>query len=432
LKKHSVQTVDEYATSIASGGGPSEHQGCPEHNKPLEVFCATCMVLLCMTCAFLEHPKGVDHDVGDLSTMSTRMLKQLATAVVPVEQQQEKLAQAVVTVKAAKAGLAQNKKTADAAVEASAKAMRQAEVRYVARGKAAVKEVADTKNAVLDEQLLALKNAQERVAGGLQYHGYAVDPSRTPVHMLEATAALVPGLQLLAGLDHPMAPCVSANLIHAGNPAAVVSAIDALGAAVCHDTVAANCVVAGAGLEKVKVGEEAEFTVELRDGKNAALRDLLAECALAMVVVTAVARVAAADGAESGGGGRAGEGAAAAVAVAVSTTCVGGGALLTCKYTVPPPASEEGADVPDMAVEIVVQVLGQSVPRSPFSLKISPKVVLPPCQLKCYMCGKAGAVLCINEADPDRNDIHGKDGYTMACTTCVRYIGDRRYFARRA
>jgi hypothetical protein len=257
---HSVQTVDEYAASIASGGGPSAHEGCSKHNKPLEVFCATCMVPLCMTCAFLEHPKGDDHDVGDLSTMSTRMLEKLTTSVIPVEQQQEKLAQAVVTVKAVKAGLAQNKKTADAAVEASAKSMRQAEVRYVTRGKAAVKEMVDTKNAALDEQLLALKNAQERVAGGLQYHGYAVDPNRTPVHLLEATAALVPGLQLLAGLDHPMTPCVSASLIHTGNPAAVVSAIDALGAAVCHDAVASNCIVAGAGVEKARVGEEAEFT----------------------------------------------------------------------------------------------------------------------------------------------------------------------------
>jgi hypothetical protein len=222
----------------------------------------------------------------------------------------------------------------------------------------------DTKNAALDEQLLALKNAQERVAGGLQYHGYAVDPKRTPVHLLEATAALVPGLQLLAGLDHPMTPCVSASLIHTGNPAAVVSAIDALGAAVCHDAVASNCVVAGAGVERARVGEEAEFTVELRDKENAALQDLPTEAALAMVAVKAVAQVAAADG--SGGGGGSGDGTAAVIAVPVSTTCAGGGSLVTCKYTVPPDTGS-GKRV---TLDIGVHVLGQPAQGSPYKLTL--------------------------------------------------------------
>jgi hypothetical protein len=379
LKKHPVQMIDEYTASGGGGGnGSSEaYEGCSKHGKPFEVFCATCMVPLCMTCAFLDH-KGDSHDTGDLPSMATRFVQQVVASAAPIEQQQTLLDQAVVAVKAAKAGIAQTKNAADAVVEAFAKKMQQAVTRYATRGKAAVKEGADAKAAVLDEQLLVLNDARERVRGALRYHRYAVDPSRSPAHALEAVSALVPGLQLLAGLDHPMAPRVSANLIHAGNPAAIISAIEAFGSVVTHDADPSNCVVAGTGVEKAWAGEEAEFTVELRDGENVALQDLPAEAALAMVAVTAVAQVAVTDGgggAGGGGGGGAGGG-GGTVAVSVSTTCAGGGALLTCKYTVPPPTSEEDG-VPDMAVEIDIRILGQSVPRSPFQVPILSRPEIP-------------------------------------------------------
>jgi hypothetical protein len=368
LKKHPLQTIDECT------GGPSAHVGCSKHSEPFKIFCATCMVPLCSTCAVIDH-KGGSHDLRQLSTMATRFVEKLAEKAAPVEQQQAKLAEAVVKVKAVKASIATNKKAAHAVVDATEKAIRQAATRYAARSNAAVNEAAAAKNAVLDDQLVILIDAQEQVAGGLEYYEYSVDPSRPPVHLLEATAVLMPGLQLLAGLDHSVVPRVSDSLIHAGNPTGVVNSIDTLGTVVCHDAVAANCVVAGAGLDKAWVGKEVEFTVELRDGESAVLQDLPVEAALAMVAVTVVARVAAVDGgggvAGRGGRGGGGSGGYATVSVPVPTTCTVGGALLSYRYTVQLPALGVDADVPDMAVEIVVQVLGRSVPQSPFAVVAS-------------------------------------------------------------
>jgi hypothetical protein len=138
-----------------------------------------------------------------------------------------------------------------------------------------------------------------------------------------------------------------------------------------HDAAAANCIVTGAGVEHVRVGEEAAFTVELRDSHDGAMEGLPAEAATAMVSVTAVARMADA-AATSGSGGDGGGGDVSLVAVPVSTACVGGddGVLVTCKYTVPPPAAEAD-EKHDVVVDIVVQVLGQPVPQSPFAVVAS-------------------------------------------------------------
>jgi hypothetical protein len=122
------------------------------------------------------------------------------------------------------------------------------------------------------------------------------------------------------------------------------------------------------------VGEEAAFTVELRDSHNGAIDGLPAEAATAMVSVTAVTRkvAAAATSSGSGGGGGGAGGGGEPVSVPVSTACVGGddGALVTCKYTVPPPTAEADAKH-DVVVDVVVQVLGQPVPQSPFTVVAS-------------------------------------------------------------
>ena len=75
--------------------------------------------------------------------------------------------------------------------------------------------------------------------------------------------------------------------------------------------------------------------------------------------------------AEGGGGGADG---GAPVAVPVATTCVGGGALLTCTYTVAAEAAGEAeGGRSDVVVALDVQVLGQPVLQSPFAVVVAGK-----------------------------------------------------------
>jgi hypothetical protein len=167
LKKHSLQTIEHHTASGGSGGGGglSAHQGCAKHDgNPFGFFCSTCMVLLCTSCAILDHPKGDSHDVGDLATMVARFTRLLATAAAPLEQQSVALEQAMAMVEAVKGSIAQYKQAADGAVKSAAADMRRAAVRFEKRGLAASKAVADQKEAVLNEQVATLEEALRRGA----------------------------------------------------------------------------------------------------------------------------------------------------------------------------------------------------------------------------------------------------------------------------
>eukprot|EP00729_Bicosta_minor_P014696 gene14696-11793_t len=81
FKGHTVLSLGEY---LASSASPGDHGGaapiftCKKHvGKPLEVFCETCCMLICLKCAVLDH-KGNECVIGDLEPMAAASVAELA------------------------------------------------------------------------------------------------------------------------------------------------------------------------------------------------------------------------------------------------------------------------------------------------------------------------------------------------------------------
>ena len=63
MKGHTVVSLEEY-------GGAAPIITCKKHvGKPLEVFCETCCMLVCLKCAVLDH-KGNECVIDDLELMA--------------------------------------------------------------------------------------------------------------------------------------------------------------------------------------------------------------------------------------------------------------------------------------------------------------------------------------------------------------------------
>jgi hypothetical protein len=153
LKKHLLQTVKEYiANGAAGGGGALGVHGCTVHDgRPLELYCATCAVLLCTMCAIIGH-KGDSHDTGELAPMAARLKRELAEAAGPLELQLSAMDRAIKAIKVELAGVDQSEAVASAVVKSSAADLRRATVRFETRGLTAIKHVADEKRASLSTQ----------------------------------------------------------------------------------------------------------------------------------------------------------------------------------------------------------------------------------------------------------------------------------------
>lgn len=153
LKKHLLQTVKEYiANGAAGGGGALGVHGCTVHDgRPLELYCATCAVLLCTMCAIIGH-KGDSHDTGELAPMAARLKRELAEAAGPLELQLSAMDRAIKAIKVELAGVDQSQAAASAVVKSSAADLRRATVRFERRGLTAIKHVADEKRASLSTQ----------------------------------------------------------------------------------------------------------------------------------------------------------------------------------------------------------------------------------------------------------------------------------------
>jgi hypothetical protein len=183
------------------------------------------------------------------------------------------------------------------------------------------------------------------------------------MHTLEASAALVHGLPLLAKIDYPLLPRVTANLSLACDPTAAVAAIEKLGVVTRNDADATKCRVSGVGIKDAVVGQETSIAVELCDAQDTPLHNLPEDVVAAMVSAVATAgteplttlpvRLTATAGSESGG-----------------TT-------VTCWY--------QPTDVTPIVVDL--RVLGEHVIGSPFTVVPSVGVEV---LIKLWGAGGAG------------------------------------------
>ena len=79
---HMVINIDEIATSTTSQLLPMKQEiNCPNHNKPLEIFCETCEGLICQHCTVRIHR---DHDYDLVSDCYPKHCQKLKTSLKPV------------------------------------------------------------------------------------------------------------------------------------------------------------------------------------------------------------------------------------------------------------------------------------------------------------------------------------------------------------
>ena len=78
---HMVTSIDEVATAASKLLPVKQETKCPNHNKPLEIFCETCEVLICQHCTVRIHR---DHDYDLVSDCYPKHSQKLKTSLKPV------------------------------------------------------------------------------------------------------------------------------------------------------------------------------------------------------------------------------------------------------------------------------------------------------------------------------------------------------------
>ena len=78
---HKVTSIDEVATSASKLLPVKQETNCPNHNKPLEIFCETCEDLICQHCTVRIHR---DHDYDLVSDCYPKHCQKLKTSLKPV------------------------------------------------------------------------------------------------------------------------------------------------------------------------------------------------------------------------------------------------------------------------------------------------------------------------------------------------------------
>ena len=78
---HMVTSIDEVATSASKLLPVKQETNCPNHNKPLEIFCETCEDLICQHCTVCIHR---NHDYDLVSDYYPKHSQKLKTSLKPV------------------------------------------------------------------------------------------------------------------------------------------------------------------------------------------------------------------------------------------------------------------------------------------------------------------------------------------------------------
>ena len=78
---HVVIIIDEVATSNAKLLHVNQEKNCPNHNKPLEIFCEPCEDFICQLCTVDVHR---DHDYDEISESYHKHFRKLKTNLKPV------------------------------------------------------------------------------------------------------------------------------------------------------------------------------------------------------------------------------------------------------------------------------------------------------------------------------------------------------------
>ncbi|XP_033111423.1 tripartite motif-containing protein 45-like [Anneissia japonica] len=65
-KDHSIITIKEYNSRDPAERFASKHLNCSEHKMPLQFFCETDKIPICVGCIQVQHPKGESHKIIDI------------------------------------------------------------------------------------------------------------------------------------------------------------------------------------------------------------------------------------------------------------------------------------------------------------------------------------------------------------------------------
>ena len=195
MKSHTVYLLADGAGSADGGGGGGEAPMffCKTHkDKPLEVFCATCCMLICLKCAVLEH-KGTACVIGDLEPTAAASRAELAPVMAKVAARVPELKQASTALKAAITAVGVQKDEAVLAAKAHCTAMRKAITKCEGRLVAAAEAEAAKKSKALEDQDEGVEEFAEHAENTLAYTAWLVEAGGDSA-VLEALPLLHHGL----------------------------------------------------------------------------------------------------------------------------------------------------------------------------------------------------------------------------------------------
>ena len=260
-KSHQICTVAEHS-QMAGSGASAGKPVCTQHGKPLELFCQTCDIALCVQCS-LDH-KAPKCNTGMVEDLVGKNSQQLSGLVNTVERELPVLQKGVLKVDQVLSQLGINHNAVLGQVqklfERHRETLKQREAMLIKELKAA----SDQKRKPLLKQKGTLEGTIAHIQTGAGYASRTISQA-SPGEVLQAKKMIAAGLEQLQRHGCVTEPECSPRITFVNNTPTLEDTLSYYGKVSGADTNPAICIATGPGLKLAVVGQPSTLLIRAID-----------------------------------------------------------------------------------------------------------------------------------------------------------------------
>ncbi|XP_033098472.1 zinc finger protein 184-like [Anneissia japonica] len=164
-KDHTQISLTEYNTKDPRERMAAAVVMCKEHDSPSQFFCSSCHKLICVGCTLVDHPKGSEHEITDLSSAFESFCTVTEPMISECEELEKKLSSAMNEIKPILQIEHQIQYKCRESIQAYVAKLRAALDKLQDKLLLEVDELTTAKQMAIDSQLNSLKRELEDVKG---------------------------------------------------------------------------------------------------------------------------------------------------------------------------------------------------------------------------------------------------------------------------